>query len=87
MNKDQNNARIIRLLSIAAIYHAESGHPGGALSCADLLACLIDKNLPYDLTGANHLILSKGHSCPALYAMAAIQNILPYSSITSLRKR
>ena len=79
-------ARQIRLLSIASIFHAESGHPGGALSCADLLAFLTSKNLPFDKSGENHFILSKGHSCPALYAMAAIQKILPFSALTTLRK-
>ncbi|NCA22953.1 MAG: transketolase, partial [Crocinitomicaceae bacterium] len=58
----------------------------GALSCADLLAFLTSKNLPFDKSGENHFILSKGHSCPALYAMAAIQKILPFSALTTLRK-
>ena len=38
----------IRRLTIAAIYHAGSGHPGGSLSCADILAVLYGTvlNLP-----------------------------------------
>ena len=38
-------ARFIRCHAIASIYHAGSGHPGGALSCADLLACLYGAEL------------------------------------------
>ncbi len=33
-------ANFVRQHSVASIYHAGSGHPGGALSSADLLACL-----------------------------------------------
>ena len=33
-------AAFTRQHSIASIYHAGSGHPGGAMSCADVLACL-----------------------------------------------
>ena len=38
----------IRQLTIAAIYHAGSGHPGGSLSAADMLACLY--GLPQELS-------------------------------------
>ena len=38
-------AAFVRKHSIASIYHAGSGHPGGAMSCADLLACLYGAEL------------------------------------------
>lgn len=76
----------IRILSLISIFHAESGHPGGALSCADILAVLASRNLPFDGAGKNHLVFSKGHSCPALYAMAALQKLIPTQSLLTLRK-
>jgi len=79
-------SRKIRILSLISIFHAESGHPGGSLSCADLLAVLTSRNLPFDASSQNHLVFSKGHSCPALYAMAAIQKVIPIQSLSTLRK-
>src|SRR5579885_2056164 len=69
-------ARFIRKHSIAAIYHAGSGHPGGALSCADILACLYGAELNLWPNGIHdphrdRFVLSKGHAAPALYAVAA----------------
>lgn len=54
----------IREESIRLIYEGGSGHTGGSLSVADILSVLYGK---FD-TMANKIILSKGHSAPALYA-------------------
>ncbi|HEV2563162.1 MAG TPA: transketolase [Rhizomicrobium sp.] len=69
-------ARFTRQHSIAAIYHAGSGHPGGALSSADILACLFGAELnlwPDRQTDPlrDRFVLSKGHGAPALYAVGA----------------
>ena len=69
-------ARYIRQHVIASIYHAGSGHPGGALSCADLLACLYGAEMnvwPNAVAdpGRDRFVLSKGHAAPALYAAGA----------------
>jgi len=66
-------ANTIRRLSIVALYHAGSGHPGGALSAADLLAQLygVELNLwpgREQDPDRDRFVLSKGHACPALYA-------------------
>jgi transketolase len=84
-------ARAIRVESISAIYAAGSGHPGGALSCADLLAYLFAvelKNLGPTGTAPDRdrFVLSKGHACPALYAVAGEMGWIPRASLTSLRK-
>ena len=63
-------ARFVRMHSVAAIYQAGSGHPGGALSSADLLACLFGAELnlwPSTVSDPDRdrFVLSKGHAAPA----------------------
>jgi transketolase len=84
-------ARAIRKISIAAIYHAGSGHPGGALSCADILACLYGAELnvwPKTMTDENRdrFVLSKGHAAPALYAAGAHHGFCSIEDALTLRK-
>jgi transketolase len=69
-------ARFVRQHVIASIYRAGSGHPGGSLSCADLLAVLFGAELnvwpnALDDPIRDRFVLSKGHAAPALYAIAA----------------
>ncbi|MFT5048758.1 MAG: transketolase [Chlamydiales bacterium] len=79
----------IRALTCALIYHAGSGHPGGSLSCVDLLAWLWNDAFALQPPGGergDQLILSKGHACPALYALAHHYGLLPATEMTRLRK-
>ena len=83
-----NKLRIDALLSI---YHSESGHPGGVLSAIDLIAYLFFKEMKYDpkdisAKERDRFILSKGHACPALYAVAAEVGIIKKSRLNGLRK-
>jgi transketolase len=85
------HAREIRRLSIAAIYHAASGHPGGSLSCADILAVLYGAELAINRASAaspdrNRFILSKGHAAPALYAAWASFGLMEQKAALALRK-
>jgi transketolase len=87
----QQAARFVRRHVIAAIYHAGSGHPGGALSCADLLACLYGAELnlwpsSVDDPTRDRFVLSKGHAAPALYAVAAHYGFCDAQAALSLRK-
>mgnify|MGYP000880623960 CR=1 FL=1 len=87
----QQFAMKIRRNMIVSIYFAGSGHPGGALSCADLLAYLWGQELRFDKDnprweGRDRFILSKGHACPALYAAAAEMGVIPRSQLITLRK-
>ena len=72
----QEVARKIRIGIIEEVHSAKSGHPGGSLSIADILAYLyfeemnIDPANP-DKNDRDRLVLSKGHTCPALYAALA----------------
>ena len=66
----------IRLGIVEAVFNAKSGHPGGALSSADILACLYFNELNIDPQNPNmenrdRFVLSKGHSCPGLYSALA----------------
>ena len=81
----------IRRLTVAAIYHAGSGHPGGSLSCADILAVLYGTVLSLPQADRpdhdrDRFILSKGHAAPALYATWAAFGLMPRAEVLTLRK-
>jgi transketolase len=84
-------AAFVRKHTVAAIYHAGSGHPGGALSCADLLACLFGAELNFWPSSVNdpardRFVLSKGHAAPALYAVGAHYGFCDTRAALKLRK-
>ena len=83
-------ARQIRRYALLSIHSATSGHPGGALSCSDILAVLYgnelgsqDKDVP--ASERNRFIMSKGHACPALYAAWAATKLINPQELTTLR--
>ena len=80
-------ATAIRRTSVTAVYHATSGHPGGALSSADLFACIYGAALRggEDLA-RDRFVLSKGHGAPALYATGAQFGLCSVKEALSLRK-
>ncbi|MBQ9416598.1 MAG: transketolase [Clostridia bacterium] len=81
----------IRMDVIEETHAAKSGHPGGSLSIADLLAYLytyemhVDPKNPDD-PDRDRLVLSKGHTVPALYAVLAAKGFLPHEDLITLRK-
>jgi len=84
-------ARFVRMHAIASIYHAGSGHPGGALSSADLFACLYGAAMhvwPGGVAdpGRDRFVLSKGHAAPALYAVGAWYGFCGRREALALRK-
>ena len=87
----RETARKIRCGIIDATHAAKSGHPGGSLSIADLLAYLyfeemnIDPATPQD-PDRDRFVLSKGHCAPALYATLANRGYFPVEELTTLRK-
>lgn len=91
MNELTALAAEIRRLSLTSIHAAESGHPGGALSSADIVAYIFEKELKRSSYQWPHeqrdrFVLSKGHACPVLYAAAAKSGWLDVASVDSLRK-
>ena len=67
-------AQRMRIDSIRAAAAANSGHPTSSMSAADLMAVLMARHLRYDYDAPenpnnDHLIFSKGHASPLVYAM------------------
>ena len=67
-------AQQLRVDSIRSSTAAGSGHPTSSMSAADLMAVLLSKYLRYDFANPqnpnnDHLIFSKGHASPLLYAV------------------
>jgi transketolase len=84
-------AREIRRHALQMIHAARSGHPGGALSVADILAVLYFDTLrlrPNEprWNDRDRFVLSKGHACPALYAALAMRGYFPEAQLAGLRK-
>ena len=80
----------IRLGVIEGTFHAKSGHPGGSLSIADLLAYLYWKEMKVDPENPkdparDRLVLSKGHTAPAFYAALAHKGYFPVEELKTLR--
>ncbi len=87
----ENIANDIRIDVIEQVYSAQSGHPGGALSCADILAVLyfnqmnIDPKKP-DSQERDRFVLSKGHCSTALYAVLARKGYFSRELLKDFRK-
>jgi transketolase len=69
-------SREIRWDIIRMIGLAQSGHPGGSLSCVESLVCLYFYKMNHNpedpqWPGRDRFVLSKGHAAPALYAVLA----------------
>jgi transketolase len=87
----KEKARILRVHVVRMTHAAGSGHPGGSLSAADIMAALYFHILrvnPKDpqWPDRDRFILSKGHACPALYAALAERGFFPMSELLTLRK-
>ena len=86
----QIHACKIRMGIIEGVYHAKSGHPGGSLSIADLLTYLYFTRMHVypdnpDFAERDRLVLSKGHTAPALYAALAERGFFPMEEMQTLR--
>jgi len=84
-------ANQLRLDVIEMTSEAGSGHPGGSLSSADLMAALYFKVMSHDPTnpdwdGRDRFVLSKGHVAPVLYAALAESGYFPTEELPSLRR-
>lgn len=81
----------IRKGVIEGTFNAKSGHPGGSLSIAELLAYLYRVEMRIDpanpaMADRDRLVLSKGHAAPALYAALANRGYFPAADLKTLRK-
>lgn len=87
----QKQATKIRKNIIEQVYYASSGHPGGALSCADILTALYFYEMKVDPKNPkweerDRFVLSKGHCSPALYAILAEKGFFDNEGLKTFRK-
>lgn len=92
MTELERRANEMRSDIVRMIAEAGSGHPGGSLSCADILAALYfggvlehDPENP-EWEGRDRFILAKGHAAPALYAALAQAGYILREELATLRK-
>lgn len=81
-------AKQVRADSLYSIWCAGSGHPGGALSCADILCELFFGVSPIGDPpdpARDRFVLSKGHGCPSYYAAAAARGWVRRADLANLR--
>ena len=81
----------VRLNILEAVHAASSGHPGGSLSIAEVITYLYNKEMKVDpknpkWADRDRLVLSKGHTAPALYAILAEQGFFPREELKKLRQ-
>jgi len=84
----------VRRNIVKMVHNANSGHPGGSLSGADILTVLYEKclNIPADwdknpdFENRDRFILSKGHASPLLYAVLAGHGMLKEEELMTFRK-
>lgn len=81
----------LKRIALTMIYEAQSGHPGGAFSAADLISALYFHELHLDPQNPrwedrDRFVLSKGHVCPILYAALGVRGFFPEEHLHTLRK-
>ena len=96
LSKSEERELLLEILEIKKdilnmIYQAQSGHPGGSLSCVAIIYLLYKKILRFDLKNPSWeerdiFILSKGHAAPALYAVLSKIGFIRREELFSLRQ-
>ena len=84
-------ANKVRKHALTGVYNAQSGHPGGSLSIADVLTYLYFEVMNVDpknptMENRDRFVLSKGHTAPALYGTLAEKGFFDPSEMVNLRK-
>ena len=87
----REKARQVRVDALKMTTAAGSGHPGGSMSMADVLAVLYYNRMRIDPANPrwadrDRFVLSKGHCCPGLYAVLGHLGFFPTSEFERLRK-
>ena len=91
VNALKEKAKQIRIDVLEMTTEAGSGHPGGSLSEADIIAALYFYKLKHDpkrcgWPDRDRFVLSKGHACPALYSTLARSGYFDVKELKTLRK-
>ena len=84
-------AKELRAEILKMLYACQSGHPGGSLSCVEMLMALYYEVMKVDpknpkAPNRDRFVLSKGHACPALYAILADLGFFPKEDLVGLRQ-
>jgi len=87
----KKTANEIRKGIVSGVHAAKAGHPGGSLSCADIMTYLYFEEMNIDPENPNkedrdRFVLSKGHCAPALYSALAHRGYFPVEELLTLRK-
>lgn len=87
----KKHAAAVRLGILDGTHAAASGHPGGSLSIADVITYLYFEEMNVDpkdphVADRDRLVLSKGHTAPALYAVLAEKGYFPKEDLLTLRQ-
>jgi transketolase len=87
----EEKARLFRRLILEMTFKAGSGHPGGSMSAVDILTALYYHEMRVDPKNPmwedrDRFVLSKGHVCPALYAILAELGFFPKEALWTLRR-
>ncbi|MEE1238912.1 MAG: transketolase [Acutalibacteraceae bacterium] len=85
------NACKVRMGIIEGVHSAKSGHPGGSLSCTDILTYHYFSKMNIDpknpkMENRDRFVLSKGHAAPALYSVLANRGYFDTELLKSLRQ-
>ena len=86
----EKKAKELRAENLKMLYACQSGHPGGSLSCVEMLMALyyevmkVDPKNPKD-PDRDRFVLSKGHNAPGLYAALAVRGYFPVEDLKTLR--
>ncbi len=88
----EKTALQVRIGIIEGIHSAKAGHPGGSLSCTDILTYLYFAHMNIDpkdpkKADRDRLVLSKGHAAPALYSVLANRGYFSTDLLITLRKQ
>jgi len=79
-----------RLLGVEMVFTAQSGHPGGSMSCMDVLTNLyfnvmnVDPKNPGN-PDRDRFVMSKGHCSPAVYPVLALRGFFPVEDLKMFR--
>ena len=87
----KKQAQQVRLHIVKMIHKAQSGHPGGSLSAADIMTALYFDILNVDPKNPrwpdrDRFVLSKGHACPVWYVCLALRGFFPVEELDTLRQ-